>query len=49
MNISVYAQKKTGVELLEKINSAMQSMKEDGTLKTMYVDVFGTDLSDSIK
>lgn len=41
--------KKTGVELLAKINSAMQSMKEDGTLKTMYMDVFGTDLSDSIK
>ena len=41
--------KKTGVELLAKINSAIQSMKEDGTLKTMYMDVFGTDLSDSIK
>ncbi len=41
--------KKSSTELLEKIDEALQSMKEDGTLKTMYTDIFGTDLSDSIK
>ncbi len=32
-------------ELLEKFNSAVKSMREDGTLKKIYTDKFGVDLS----
>ncbi|MDD7362774.1 MAG: transporter substrate-binding domain-containing protein [Peptoniphilus sp.] len=32
-------------ELLESFNKALDSMKEDGTLTKMYVDIFGYDLS----
>lgn len=33
-------------ELLEKFNKALKSMKEDGTLKKIYMDKFGVDLSE---
>ena len=32
-------------ELLEKFNNAIKSMKEDGTLKKIYMEYFGIDLS----
>ncbi len=32
-------------ELLEKFNAAIKSMREDGTLKKIYMDKFGVDLS----
>ena len=35
--------------LLEKVNSAIDEMKADGTMKALYEQIFGTDLSDTIK
>ena len=40
--------KKSNTELLAKLNSALADMKADGTLKKLYVETFGTDLSGSI-
>ena len=40
--------KKGNTELLAKLNSALADMKADGTLKKLYVETFGTDLSGSI-
>lgn len=36
-------------ELIEKFNKALKSMKEDGTLKKIYMDKFGVDLSERNK
>ena len=41
--------KKGNKALLDKINAAIDAMKKDGTFKKMYEQVFGMDLSDSIK
>ncbi len=35
--------------LLEKINAVLEEMKNDGTMKELYLKVFNTDLSDTIK
>jgi len=41
--------KKGNSELQAKINKALDEMKADGTLKNIYIKIFGMDLSDSIK
>lgn len=41
--------KKGNTVLQEKINSAIEEMKKDGTMKKLYEQIFGMDLSDSIK
>ena len=41
--------KKDNTVLLEKVNTILEEMKADGTLKKLYIDSFGIDLSDSIK
>ena len=41
--------KKDNTVLLEKVNTILEEMKADGTLKELYIDSFGIDLSDSIK
>ena len=41
--------KKGNEALLKKIDGALSEMKADGTLKDLYISVFGNDLSDSIK
>ena len=35
--------------LLEKVNAALDEMIADGTMKALYLKVFGSDLSDTIK
>ncbi|MGP1458281.1 MAG: transporter substrate-binding domain-containing protein [Treponema sp.] len=40
--------KKDNAVLLEKVNGALDAMKAGGTLKKLYTDAFGMDLSDSI-
>lgn len=40
---------KANTELLEKVNAALDAMKQDGTLSKLYIDAFGIDLLDSIK
>ena len=41
--------KKGNTELQTKVNKILEDMKADGTLKNIYVKIFGMDLSDSIK
>ena len=41
--------KKDSTLLLEKVNGALDAMKTDGTLKKLYIDAFGLDLSDSVQ
>ncbi|MGP1458280.1 MAG: ABC transporter substrate-binding protein [Treponema sp.] len=41
--------KKGRVELTAKLNAALAGMKADGTLKKLYIETFGTDLSGSVK
>lgn len=41
--------KKGNSALQSKINDALNEMKADGTLKEIYIKIFGMDLSDSIK
>ena len=41
--------KKGNAALLSKINKALDDMKADGSLKNIYIKIFGMDLSDSIK
>jgi len=41
--------KKGNAELQSKINGILEDMKKDGSLKKIYENVFGMDLSDSIK
>ncbi len=41
--------KKGNTVLQQKINAAIEDMKKDGTMKKLYENVFGMDLSDSIK
>ncbi|MCQ2592454.1 MAG: ABC transporter substrate-binding protein [Treponema sp.] len=41
--------KKGNTELQGKINKILDEMKADGSLKKIYFDIFGMDLSDSIK
>lgn len=41
--------KKDNAVLNEKINSTFEEIKADGTLSKIYLEVFGMDLSDSIK
>ena len=41
--------KKDSTLLLEKVNAALDAMKADGTLKKLYIDAFGLDLSDSVQ
>lgn len=41
--------KKGNTKLQEKINSIITDMKNDGTLKSIYMKIFNMDLSDSIK
>lgn len=40
--------KKGNSELVNKVNSALDEMKKDGTLKKLYEQIFGMDLSNSI-
>ena len=35
--------------LQEKINAVLEEMKADGTLKSIYIKIFGMDLSQSIQ
>ena len=35
--------------LLDKVNAAIDEMKADGTLKALYIKIFGSDLSETIK
>ncbi|MBB5226507.1 amino acid ABC transporter substrate-binding protein [Treponema ruminis] len=35
--------------LLDKVNAAIDEMKADGTLKKLYLKIFGSDLSDTVK
>lgn len=35
--------------LLDKVNAAIDSMKADGTMKSLYIKIFNSDLSDTIK
>lgn len=41
--------KKSNTELVDKVNKALEELKADGTLKQIYLNVFGVDMSDSIK
>lgn len=41
--------KKGNSTLQAKVNAAIDDMKKDGTMKKIYMNVFGMDLSDSIK
>lgn len=41
--------KKGNSVLQEKINKVLEEMKADGSLKEIYIKIFGMDLSDSIK
>ena len=41
--------RKGNTVLLDKVNAAIDEMKADGTMKTLYLKVFGSDLSDTIK
>lgn len=41
--------KKGNTALQSKVDATLEAMKADGTLKKIYIDVFGMDLSDSIK
>ena len=41
--------KKGNAALLAKINKTLDDMKADGSLKNIYIKIFGMDLSDSIK
>ena len=35
--------------LVEKVNAAIDEMVADGTMKALYLKVFGSDLSDTLK
>ena len=41
--------RKGNTALLDKVNAALDEMIKDGTMKELYVKVFGSDLSDTIK
>ncbi len=41
--------RKGNTDLLDKVNAALKEMIADGTMKELYVKVFGVDLSDTIK
>lgn len=41
--------KKGNTELLNKVNAALEEIKADGTMKKLYEEVFGMDLSSSIQ
>lgn len=41
--------KKGNTVLQDKINKVLEEMKADGSLAKIYIDIFGEDLSDSIK
>lgn len=41
--------RKGNAALLDKVNAAIDEMKADGTLKALYIKIFGSDLSETIK
>jgi polar amino acid transport system substrate-binding protein len=41
--------KQGNTELQSKLNKVLDEMKADGSLSKIYVEIFGMDLSDSIK
>ena len=41
--------RKGNTDLLDKVNEALKEMIDDGTMKELYVKVFGVDLSDTVK
>lgn len=41
--------RKGNIALLDKVNAAIDEMIADGTMKELYLKVFGTDLTDTVK